>query len=61
MILLYSDLLGVNLTTFWTAGIFYLYREAKLGRSLQNFYDSQFGLSTSATFSLLTSLAAVSG
>ncbi|CAN5455782.1 hypothetical protein BH20VER3_BH20VER3_10370 [soil metagenome] len=42
--------LDFDLTSFWTAGIFYLYREDDSSLPFFSFYDNQFGLRTSFTF-----------
>lgn len=42
--------LDLNLTGFWTVGLFYFYRQDDSSVSLFSFYDNQFGLRTSLTF-----------
>ncbi len=42
--------LDLNLTSFWTAGIFYFYRESDSSLETFSFYDNQFGFQTSLTF-----------
>ncbi|MEO8045125.1 MAG: outer membrane beta-barrel protein [Spartobacteria bacterium] len=42
--------LDYNITSFWTAGVFYFYRESQSTFSIFSFYDNQFGLRTSLTF-----------
>ncbi len=42
--------LDFNLTSFWSAGVFYLYREDDSSLSLFSFYDNQFGLRSSLAF-----------
>ncbi len=42
--------LDFNLTNFWTAGVYYFYRESQSSFSIFSFYDNQFGLRTSLSF-----------
>ncbi len=42
--------LDFTLTSFWTAGIYYFYREDQSTFSTFSFYDNQYGLRTSLTF-----------
>jgi len=42
--------LDFNVTSFWTAGIFYLYRESDSSLPSFSFYDNQFGFQTSLTY-----------
>jgi len=42
--------LDLNLTNYWTAGIFYLYRESDSSLESFSFYDNQFGFQTSLTY-----------
>jgi hypothetical protein len=42
--------LDFSLTSFWTAGIFYLYRESDSSLESFSFYDNQFGFQTSLTY-----------
>jgi len=42
--------LDLNLTSSWTAGIFYLYRESDSSLESFSFYDNQFGFQTSLTY-----------
>ena len=42
--------LDFNITSFWTAGLFYFYREDESTLSTFSFYDNQYGLRTSLTF-----------
>ncbi|MBA3960635.1 MAG: outer membrane beta-barrel protein [Chthoniobacterales bacterium] len=39
-----------NITNFWTAGVFYFYRESSSSFDLFSFYDNQIGFRTSFTF-----------
>jgi hypothetical protein len=39
-----------NLTSFWTAGIYYFYRKNDSSISAFGFYDNQYGLRTSLAF-----------
>jgi hypothetical protein len=42
--------LDFNVTSFWTAGIYYFYRKDDSSISSFSFYDNQYGLRTSLTF-----------
>lgn len=42
--------LDFNLTSFWSAGVYYFYRESQSSFSIFSFYDNQFGLRTSLNF-----------
>lgn len=42
--------LDFNLTSFWTAGVYYFYREDDSSLNTFSFYDNQFGIRTSLTF-----------
>ncbi len=42
--------LDFNLTRFWTAGLYYFYRESNSSLDLFGFYDNQLGLRTSFAF-----------
>jgi hypothetical protein len=39
-----------NLTSFWTAGLYYFYRKDDSSSSAFSFYNNQYGLRTSFTF-----------
>lgn len=42
--------LDVDITSFWTAGIYYFYRESDSSLAAFSFYDNQIGFRTSFTF-----------
>ncbi len=42
--------LDLNITSYWTAGVFYFYRESTSSLDLFSFYDNQIGLRTAFTF-----------
>ena len=42
--------LDLNLTSFWTAGFYYFYRESNSSLDLFSFYDNQFGFRTTVQF-----------
>jgi Putative beta-barrel porin 2 len=42
--------LDLNITSYWTAGLFYLYRESDSSIDLFSFYDNQIGFRTSVNF-----------
>jgi len=42
--------LDFNITSFWTAGVYYFYRKDDSSDSSFSFYDNQYGLQTSFTF-----------
>lgn len=42
--------LDVNITSYWTAGIYYFYRESDSSLDAFSFYDNQIGFRTSFTF-----------
>ena len=42
--------LDLNITSYWTAGIFYFHRESTSSLDLFSFYDNQIGLRTAFTF-----------
>lgn len=42
--------LDLNITSYWTAGIFYFYRESTSSLDLFSFYDNQIGLRTAFMF-----------
>ena len=42
--------IDVTLTAFWTAGVYYLYRNNDSSLESFSFYDNQFGIRTSLIF-----------
>lgn len=42
--------LDLNITSYWTAGVFYFYRESASSLDLFSFYDNQIGLRTAFMF-----------
>ena len=42
--------IDLNVTRYWSIGIYYLYRQDSSTLALFSFYDNQFGVRTSLTF-----------